>query len=328
MPASTSSRTARSRWSGGAVPGSSELPATLVDGRHADVDGAARLCRSPARRSRSRTTIGPFVMIPNGFRRSHQRFNRAARELDSAPRSADSSRWRCRWPRSRRSMTAGRSSPPQHFDEVRLHENHRRELVVGVHLELRVITPRVAVVAPVGAAAVGVQRPLERHPVDAVERRAARDFLVARRVGTTLGFGERSRSPFPDRDGHVAGRGPDAPIKQKRMDRHDAGIRLLFAHHASRRTPVSSAPGVLPRLRGRRVLPLRRMMDAVVSGLLSARRAGGHARRVTGAVVNHPLRGGFGHRRNRRHGGERQDQRFQQLPDHLQSSKEPNSAGD
>src|SRR4029079_97992 len=61
---------------------------------------------------------------------------------------------------------------PQNINEVRLYQNHRRELIVGTQFELRVVAARVAVVTAVRAATIGIQRPLERHPLDRIERRA------------------------------------------------------------------------------------------------------------------------------------------------------------
>jgi len=55
-----------------------------------------------------------------------------------------------------------------------------------------VVSPRIAVVAAVGAASVGIQSPLERHALDSIQRRPALNFLVARCVGATLCLGERS----------------------------------------------------------------------------------------------------------------------------------------
>ena len=95
-----------------------------------------------------------------------QRFERRRASACSGPRSADSSRSPCRRRRSRPSTRACRSSRAQHLDEVRLHEDDRRELVVRAQLELRVVAARVAVVAAVRAAAIRIQRPLERHPLD------------------------------------------------------------------------------------------------------------------------------------------------------------------
>ena len=52
-------------------------------------------------------------------------------------------------------------NPPLNLtlNEVAFHENHRREIVVGVHFELDVIPAREAVVAAVRAAAIRVQAP-------------------------------------------------------------------------------------------------------------------------------------------------------------------------
>ena len=78
MPASTSSRTARSRCSGGAVPGSSSSHAcsSTVGTLMYTVQVVTReISRS---KSRSRTTIGPFVTSPIGLR--------APRSASSAPR--------------------------------------------------------------------------------------------------------------------------------------------------------------------------------------------------------------------------------------------------
>ena len=60
-----------------------------------------------------------------------------------------------------------------------------------------VVAAREAVVAAVRAAAVGVERPVEeRHALDAVQRGAAGDFLVAGLVGAELRFGQgRRRRP-------------------------------------------------------------------------------------------------------------------------------------
>ena len=83
-------------------------------------------------------------------------------------------------------MTALSSSRRSTLDEVGLHENHRRELIVSAELELRVIPARVAVVAAVGAAAIRVQRPLERHALHAIQGRAARDFLIRGGIGAAV----------------------------------------------------------------------------------------------------------------------------------------------
>ena len=79
----------------------------------------------------------------------------------------------------------------EHLWKVRLHQDDRREVVAGAHLELRVIAAGKAVVAGVRAAAIGVQRPLERHALRAVERRATHHFLVGRVIGAPVGVGQR-----------------------------------------------------------------------------------------------------------------------------------------
>ena len=55
-------------------------------------------------------------------------------------------------------------------------------------LELRVIAAREAVVAAVRAAAIGVQRPVERHALHGVQRRPAGHFLIAGAVGSVRGI--------------------------------------------------------------------------------------------------------------------------------------------
>ena len=147
------------------------------------------------RTSLSRTIIGPLVMMPVGFSMRAQRFERAARQLVVAldrlvavGRGADDDVVA----RPRRLVQLG----AEHFDEVRLHEDDRRELVVRAELELRVVAARVAVVAAVRAAAIRIQRPLERHPLDAVQRGAAADFLVSwrrRRGGSPRSARRRRR---------------------------------------------------------------------------------------------------------------------------------------
>ena len=190
-PASSSSRTARSRWRGGAVPGSSarhtssSLHGTLTTTLHS-VDGgqlrqqvlvahdhralgddargvAARAAPSSAPARQLVVALDRLVAVGGGAERHDLARPRRPRQL-----------------------------APQHLDEVGLHEDHRRELVAGAELELRVVAARVAVVAAVRAAAVRVQRPLEvAHPLDVVQRRPAAHLLVAGGVGAALGVGER-----------------------------------------------------------------------------------------------------------------------------------------
>src|SRR5262245_48229804 len=81
---------------------------------------------------------------------------------------------------------------PQYVDEVPFHEDHRRKLIIDVHLELDVVATGKAVMASVRATSVRVEGPIERHAADTVERRAADDFLVAGPIGAAIGFGQRS----------------------------------------------------------------------------------------------------------------------------------------
>jgi hypothetical protein len=97
----------------------------------------------------------------------------------------------------------------QHLDEVRLHEDHRGELVVRAELELRVVAACVAVVAGVRAAAIGIERPLEGHALHGVERRPALDLLISRRVGAPNRFGQCIRTPGPDECGDLPSGGFD-----------------------------------------------------------------------------------------------------------------------
>jgi hypothetical protein len=78
----------------------------------------------------------------------------------------------------------------QDLDQVRLHEDDRRELVPWPELELRLVAPGETVVAGVRTAAIGVQRPVEGHPLHAVQGRPAGDLLVASRVRSELGLVE------------------------------------------------------------------------------------------------------------------------------------------
>ena len=78
----------------------------------------------------------------------------------------------------------------QHVGEVRLHQDDRRELITHAQLELGVIAAGEAVVATVGASAVRIERPVEGHALNAIERRAARHLLIGRGVGAALGLGQ------------------------------------------------------------------------------------------------------------------------------------------
>ena len=145
---------------------------------------------SSASRSASRTTIGPLRDDADRRARREERFERSTRELVVAldrlvgiGGGSDGDRV----------TRPGRlvELPAEYLDQIHLHEDQRRELVVRAELELRLITASEAVVAAVRAAAVRVQRPVERHALHRVQRRAAGDFLIARRVGAALRLVER-----------------------------------------------------------------------------------------------------------------------------------------
>src|SRR6476659_502522 len=78
---------------------------------------------------------------------------------------------------------------PQHFEQVRLDEDHRRELIVRTELELRLISAREAV-------AVGIQSPVEGHALHLVEGGTAGDLLIARGIRPQPGLVEGGRSSF------------------------------------------------------------------------------------------------------------------------------------
>ena len=116
----------------------------------------------------------------------------------SALRSAGRNRWRCRPRRAPASTTADRARAPAPRRSCVFTRITDANSSSGVHLELHVVAAGEAVVAAVGAAAVRVERPVERHALDAVERRAAGDLLVARlrRRGARLRSAPRCRRVF------------------------------------------------------------------------------------------------------------------------------------
>ena len=189
-PASRSWRTARSRCSGCAVPGSS------ADHAVSSTVGTLRYTVAPARLHMS-ARMSAVADDHRAFRHQTdrraavvQRFERSSRQLVV---SFD------------RLIRIGRGPDrhllalpgvviellPQDFDQVGLDEDDRRELVARSELELRLVAPGEAVVTGVGAAAIGIQRPVEGHPLHAVERRAAGDLLIAGSVGPQLRLVER-----------------------------------------------------------------------------------------------------------------------------------------
>ena len=71
----------------------------------------------------------------------------------------------------------------QDLGQIALDEDDRRELVADAELEMPLVLARIAVLAPVRAAPVGIERPAERHAGGARERRTDGDLLIARLVG-------------------------------------------------------------------------------------------------------------------------------------------------
>ena len=149
-----------------------------------------------------------------------------------------------------RDLLAGPRRPgqlaPQHRDEVRLHEDDRGEVVAGAELELVLVAPGEAVVAAVGAAAVRVQRPAERHALDAVQRRAAMDLLVGGVVGALHRVGQRRDAAVLHQGGDVArGRTGVAEVEQRRESGLGHAIRTISPF-------VRPVKGVAARRRSRR----------------------------------------------------------------------------
>jgi ATP-dependent Clp protease ATP-binding subunit ClpA len=140
-------------------------PRVLVDGGNAHVDGA------PGGRSLILQDVGvahdhrSLGDQTEGRVSLRQRLDRSPREfvvaLDRLVRIGRRTE-RDEFSSPRRTIELAR----QDADDVLLHEDDARELVVAVHLELGVVAAGEAVVAAVGAAPVRVQRPLERHPLD------------------------------------------------------------------------------------------------------------------------------------------------------------------
>src|SRR5262245_18767508 len=90
--------------------------------------------------------------------------------------------------------------------------------------------------AAVGAAAIRVERPRERHPLDGIECGAADDFLIASRVGALHRFGERFGAAGFDRVRYLACRRFASPEIEKKGHFHSelSDLRLIFAMTISR----------------------------------------------------------------------------------------------
>src|SRR4029077_7434439 len=109
-------------------------------------------------------------------------------------------------------------------------------LVAGVHLELCVVAPRETVVAAVRAAAERGERPGERDTHDALQSRAARDFLVVGAGGEMLRIDQSRRPTFFNGVGDISSRGRP-PAKDKELWH----LRCLFATDDARVTTVVSS---------------------------------------------------------------------------------------
>ncbi len=202
-------------------------PGAFVDSRDADGDRAVG----------SFPQFGEQVGVANDHRSLGDQPNRRARR-DRAPRapaasacsdlrSADRGPSPCQARPARASRTASRArgaAPPGSY----LDEDDRRELVVRPERELRLIPAREAVVAGVRAAPVGIERPLEGHTFDRVQRRAAGHFLIAGVVGASLRLIQPVGAVADDCQGDGAGRGRRGwRIEEARRVHGD--IRFLFA---------------------------------------------------------------------------------------------------
>ncbi len=190
-------------------------PAFLVDRRHAEIDAALGSC----------TEIGEHVPVAqnhralgdNADRRGGfgEALDRAAgepiRALDRLVRIGGGAERDLLAPPGRAMQLVAQ---PRH--EVGLDEDQRRELIVGVELELRLVAAREAVVTAVGAAAIGVERPLERHSADPVEGRTAADFTIRRLVGAA-GAADRFNAAGLDQAGDVSGGGEGEVREERRL---------------------------------------------------------------------------------------------------------------
>src|SRR5262245_45911237 len=94
-------------------------------------------------------------------------------------------------------------------------------MIVGPELELCLITARKTVVTAVRAAAVRVQRPVERHAFHRVQRGAARHFLIPRGVCSPLCLIQCRVAALTDLEGDRPCRWRPLPqIKYQRLLRH------------------------------------------------------------------------------------------------------------
>ena len=226
MPASTSCVSARSRWCGGAVPGSvrrqiscrasgsrtSRRPSRAARGcaEHVEVADDHRAARDDRERVRG---VG---RAPRCTRASAVA---ALRRLVRIGRRADHDGLAL--PRRSRQLAA------QHLGDVRLHPDARAVAVVrravGAPLERTDVTERAAV----DAAHVGVERPPEAHALHTVQRGAAGSSRYSTRIRgpvyrTYVRKAGRARTGDPARDPAAADRAAARPLlpapRRRRLD--------------------------------------------------------------------------------------------------------------
>ena len=226
-PASRSRRTARRRWSGWDVPGSSFRQASSSTVGRLNVTLQAVRPERSTSRSASRTASVPLVISPSGVGMADQRFQDTAGEavtaLDRLVRIGGGSQGD--YPAAESSL---RQLAGEHVRKIGLDEHHRREIVSRAELQLRLVAAGETVVAAVGAAAVGVQRPAEGHPLHAVEGRAAGDFLVGRPSGAEHAVPQAGGAGFSNRGGHRPGGRPAPEIEQRGLLRHGNSLFVCY----------------------------------------------------------------------------------------------------
>ena len=151
--------------------GLERAPGVLVDRRHAHADRAPAASR-PARRA-GRRRARPSAPSSRGRPACAPRaaLRAIGASACSGLRSADTDRWRCRRRPSSRvqdGLSSSRRRTSTRFTFTKISDENSSS---GPELELRLVAAREAVVAAVRAAAIRVQRPVERHPLHRVQRR-------------------------------------------------------------------------------------------------------------------------------------------------------------